>query len=98
MRKTIKRIIRDIPQHWVEDGYRFKTLVRMLADTSLGLVRAKFMWPGIVEQQERIELVFATVRKQTSHGKTIPNPMLRNVAYDSFNCFAHRYALQGRRI
>ena len=49
---------------------------------------AKLMRADVVQQEERVKLVVATVRKQASYGETVTNPMLRNVAYDSFD-FLH---------
>ena len=69
----------------VEDGYRFKSLVRMFADTAFALVSSKLMRTRVVQQQERIELVATTVREQASHWETVTNPMLRNVTNDSFD-------------
>lgn len=45
------------------------------------------MWTGIVQQQERVELIFSSVREEAADGKTIANPVLPNVLHDLFDCF-----------
>jgi hydroxymethylpyrimidine/phosphomethylpyrimidine kinase len=59
--------------------------MRVDIDTALAVGRRKLVRTGVVQQQERVEVVPASIRKQAADGKTVADPVLRNVLDDAIN-------------
>src|SRR5580698_9799026 len=60
----------------ISHRHRFKTLVRMSAHTALLLAGRKWVWRGVVEQQERSQLPTQTiVIKHRPHRKAVADPV-----------------------
>ncbi|MCY1173522.1 hypothetical protein D9M73_136840 [compost metagenome] len=60
----------------VDDGHGFKAAMRVLADTATRRGRGEVVGAGIVEQQERADvLAQVVVGKQRANRKTVANPM-----------------------
>ena len=70
----------------IDDGDGLEAAMRMHADTARLLCRGEVGRPGIVEQQERADMVaVAGVREQRADRKAVAHPMLPGAAEDTEN-------------
>ena len=85
----------------VDDGHRLEPAMRMLADAARRLGRGELVGAGVVEQQERVELLALVVREQAAHRKAVADPVRRHVAADGFDLLHaswRRRSLPGGKI
>jgi hypothetical protein len=71
----------------VDDRHGLESAMRMLSHSTRLLGRREFVRSGVIEQQERIDCVSRSVRKQTPYGEPVPDPMWTNVADELLNLF-----------
>ncbi|MCY1369470.1 hypothetical protein D9M68_908620 [compost metagenome] len=72
----------------VDDGHRFETTMRMLADTSSLLTGGELVRAGIVQQQEGTGVASqVVVRKQGADREAVPYPVWSGGLVDTLDTF-----------
>ncbi|MNP58073.1 hypothetical protein D3C76_1529530 [compost metagenome] len=82
----------------VDDGHRLEAAVRMLADATALRARREVMRTGMVEQQERADvLAEVVVGEQRAYREAVADPVGAGSAVDAENLFHDVPPFGGRR-